>query len=108
MAVNGFFSLGIFSVAYELAVELSFPIGEATSGGVINSLANAFSFIQVMILTPFLSNPSTNEVLACFFSLGSILVIALFLITFAKIKYKRRDYEMLKRADLLIEQSMIP
>ena len=31
VCINGFFNLSIFSVAYEYAVELTYPIGEAMS-----------------------------------------------------------------------------
>ena len=51
---NGFICLAIFSVAYELGVETSFPIGEATSQGLTNSIANVIGFALDMAITPIL------------------------------------------------------
>jgi uncharacterized protein YebE (UPF0316 family) len=54
-AINGFINLAIFSVAYEMGVEMTYPIGEAMSGGFINTMANVIGFVIVMILTPILT-----------------------------------------------------
>ena len=53
--INAFFGMGIYSVVYEMGVEQTYPIGEATSHGFINTLANLFSFIIILILTPILN-----------------------------------------------------
>ncbi len=52
--LNGALSLSVFSICYELAVEQTFPVGEAASGGLINSIANFIGFIVVLSLTPVL------------------------------------------------------
>jgi hypothetical protein len=56
VSINGFFSYMVYSVAYEIAVEVSHPVGEASSGGLINTTANVLGFIFVIATTPLLSN----------------------------------------------------
>ena len=51
---NGFCCISVFSCAYELGVELTYPIGEATSGGFINTVGNLIGFLILMGLTPIL------------------------------------------------------
>ena len=83
--INGFLTLGLFSTAFELGVELTFPIGEATSGGFINFISNIFGFILVMIMTPILNNGESYDVMICFIIFGFSLILAIILMTFADI-----------------------
>lgn len=91
--LNGFFNLGIFSLAYELGVELTFPVGEAMSGGFINTIANSIGFIMVLSVTPILNAHREVDVLICFIIFGVLLVIALFLILASDIKLRRSGAE---------------
>ena len=54
-AINGFFSMGLFSVVFEMCVEQTFPVGEATSNGFINTLSNLFGFCLSIGLTAVLN-----------------------------------------------------
>ncbi|CDW86707.1 UNKNOWN [Stylonychia lemnae] len=90
---NGFFCLGIFSVAYELGVEMSFPIGEATSGGLTNSVANVFGFALVMAMTPILERAEKQDVLITTLILLGVLLISLLLFIFTKFDLVRLKYE---------------
>ena len=90
---NGFFSMSIYSVCFELGVELSYPVGEATSGGMINSLGNFLAFIVVLSITPFLGAKNDQGVINTFYFLGSLLVAGLLLMIFTKQKLKRQGFE---------------
>lgn len=89
IVLNGFFALSIFSVAYELGVELTFPVGEATSGGWINTLANLIGFVVVMIMTPILDDADELDVMVCCIMFTAILLIALVILIFTNFKLKR-------------------
>lgn len=91
--INGFFTLSVFSVAYEMGVELTFPIGEATSGGFINTLSNLIGFVLVMSLTPILDNKEKKDVLICSIVFTSTLLLALIILSLTKLKLKREAYE---------------
>ncbi len=91
--VNGFFTLSMFAVAYEMGVELTYPIGEATSGGFINLSLNMIGFILVMSLTPVLDNKEEKDVLICSIVFSLSLFLALIILTLTKLKLKREEYE---------------
>lgn len=95
--INGFFTLSIFSVAYEMGVELTFPIGEATSGGFINTLSNLIGFVIVMSLTPILDNKREKDVLICSIVFASTLLLALIILSLTKLKLKREAYEQSRK-----------
>eukprot|EP00347_Sterkiella_histriomuscorum_P005469 403356498 len=105
---NGFFCLSIFSVAFELGVELSFPVGEASSGGLINSVANVIGFVVVFIMTPILNNNQGIDVMICSIIFGVMLLMALSLYVFTDFKLKRAIYEQeqqMKRSQLQQQQA---
>jgi len=52
----GFVSIPIFFLAYELLVALTPHIGEAMSCGILNTFANVFGFVLIIIATAFLKN----------------------------------------------------
>ena len=54
----GFTLVPLFFISYELASQQTkkLGVGEATSCGIINMIANGFSFIEVLSLTPFLKH----------------------------------------------------
>ncbi|CDW84415.1 major facilitator superfamily protein [Stylonychia lemnae] len=87
--INGFIVIGVFSVAFELGVELSYPIGEATSGGLTNSIGNVVGFILVMIMTPILNSNKQIDVLICSILFIGVLVIAIILIVITKFELIR-------------------
>ncbi|CDW85706.1 major facilitator superfamily protein [Stylonychia lemnae] len=95
-AINGFFSMGVFSVAYELGVEMSFPIGEATSGGLTNSVANVIGFVLVIAMTPILERGQSQDVLTTILILLGILLISSLLFAFTKFDLRRINYEQEK------------
>lgn len=89
ITANGFCCISIFSCAYELGVELTFPIGEATSGGFINTLGNLIGFLVLMSLTPILNMKNENSVLICNCIFAGIIVLAIICLSLAKIDLKR-------------------
>jgi hypothetical protein len=91
IALCGFFNMSILSVAFELGVELSFPIGEAMSGGIINTLANLFALVLVLMTTPILNVGDHIDVLICFLIFGSLLIAATILIAIAPLKLRRMN-----------------
>jgi hypothetical protein len=91
--LNGFMSLSILAVAFELGVELSYPIGEAMSGGIINSLASTTCLILVEIMTLLLDNGTHMSALCCFVINGILLIISTILVAFAPIKFQRINIE---------------
>ena len=51
--LNGFSTLAIVSMSYELAIELSFgKVGEGMAAGIINLFGNIFGFIIIEVLNP--------------------------------------------------------
>ena len=54
VGLNGFVNLSIYSVSYELGVELTYPVGEAMSGGFLNTLASIMAVIFINCMTPIL------------------------------------------------------
>ncbi|CDW72822.1 major facilitator superfamily protein [Stylonychia lemnae] len=92
-AFNGFFCLGIFTVAYELAVEMSFPIGEATSGGLINSISSIFGISQIMAITPILERAEKQDVMITTLIFSGMLLLSLLLFIFTKFDLARIKFE---------------
>ena len=89
IAVNGFFNLSILSVSFELAVEITFPIGEAMSGGLINTVANILGFILICIFTYLLDKGSRDDVTNTLYIMGGLLISSLFIFAISKIRLKR-------------------
>ncbi|CDW88459.1 major facilitator superfamily protein [Stylonychia lemnae] len=92
ICLTGYFNLSIMAVAFEQGIELSYPIGEATSGGIFNILNNIFGFILILILTPILNNNEKKDVLISFIILGSCLVAAFIFMAVGKFELKRTQY----------------
>jgi hypothetical protein len=88
-AMNGFMNLSIFAVHFELGVELSYPIGEAMSGGVINTVTNIISLLLILILTPIVNINEEIDVLICFLIFTALLIVSLILIAVAPLKLRR-------------------
>ena len=91
VSINGFICLGIFSSSYELGLELSFPIGEAMTAGLINSIANVIGFLVVMILTPVLDLQKKGSVAICMSVFVLMLFISLFLVYIVPLRLKRNE-----------------
>ena len=89
--LNGFFTISSFSIAYELGVELSYPVGEATSNGFINTAANLLGFTSSMILTPILKHHMEQDVLISFIMFAIMIVLAMLFMLKAEIKLKRSN-----------------
>eukprot|EP00347_Sterkiella_histriomuscorum_P001701 403371011 len=92
LSLNGFFNSSIFSVAYEQGVELSYPIGEATSGGVFNIFNNIFGFLLIMILTPILNNNDKIDVLISCIIMGATLLLAFVCMAVGKFRMLRTEH----------------
>ena len=80
--LNGFFILGVFSIAFEMAVHVAKPynVGEATNCSFINAMSNFVGFILVLGLTPLLSQREINDVFITTIILLVILAISFVLI----------------------------
>lgn len=92
LSLNGFFNSSIFAVAYEQGVELSYPIGEAASGGVFNINNNLFGLILVMVMTPILNNNEKIDALICYIIMASILLLAFVLMAVGKFRMLRTEH----------------
>lgn len=86
--VIGFSIIPLFFLSYELASEQTtkLGVGEATSCGIINMIANGLSFIEVLILTPVLKHDTPKSSLASFLTIAVVQVVAFILILIAKNK----------------------
>ena len=82
---NGFFNLGIFAIAFEMAVHKAKPynVGEATNCGFINVMSNLVGFVLVLGVTPLLKNKTEDDVLTTYMIHIVILVISFMLIAFS-------------------------
>ena len=80
--LNGFFNLGVFSIAFEMAVFVAKPynVGEATNCGFINAMSNFVGFILVLGLTPLLNINDQYDVFITTIILLVVLAISLVLI----------------------------
>ena len=87
--LNGFFILSMFSVAFEMGVELTFPIGEAMSGGFINAMSNLVGFVIIVSMTSVLENEDEASVLTCFIVFAALLLSAVIILALLKIRLKR-------------------
>jgi ABC-type uncharacterized transport system permease subunit len=90
ICINGFFTLSIFAIMYELGVECTYPVGEAMSGGLINSGMNLSGLLLVCALTPILNGSEESDVLISISTFIAIQLISLILLSFAPLEYKRR------------------
>ena len=52
--LNGFFTHTVFSTSFELAVELSYPIDETNSCGVVNVISTIWAILTTVVLTAIL------------------------------------------------------
>jgi len=59
-AVNAFFLTPLFSLPLELACEITFPIGEATSGGLVQGSFLLFTFLLGYVYTFILGDAPEN------------------------------------------------
>lgn len=90
--LNGFFINSMFSVAYEMGVELTFPIGEAMSGGFINLISNLVGFVIIMSMTFVLENEDEESVLICSIVFASMLLLAVIILASTKVTGKRNGF----------------
>ena len=88
ISLNGFFCIGIFSLCYEFAAEVSPRVGESISGGLINMTANVLGFIFVMVIDEIIANfyPKNDKMeLAVFMdTMYGTLAVAFFLLLLIK------------------------
>lgn len=70
ISLNGFFTISIFSVAYEIVVEITYPIEETNSCGVVNSLASFWATLLTIGLGHLLSYKKYVNVAICCGVLG--------------------------------------
>ncbi|KAF2888720.1 hypothetical protein ILUMI_17453 [Ignelater luminosus] len=90
-AFFGFFMTSLLPIGYEVAVELTFPIGEGTSGGIITAVAQAFG-ICFTYLYSYLLN-AKNDKAANLAMTGAIAVGAVLLI-FIRFDLKRQKAQV--------------
>ena len=85
VTLNGFSNLGVFSTAFELAVETTYPIGEATSGGFVNFITNIMQFLSILGMTPILKLKTPNSVFISTLILLMMPLLAIIFACFAKV-----------------------
>ena len=83
LAIHGFFLLPILFIAYELAVKQTQPsgVGDSTSCGLINVVANFLGFLLAISLTPALdkqTKASTNVTITVLFVNLALALMFLF------------------------------
>ena len=81
--LNGYFTISIFSIAYELAVEITYPIDETNSCGVINSFASMWGFLFTLGLTEILNNKTEVNVSITCGIIGLLLIISFVLMMYS-------------------------
>ena len=60
IGLQGFFLTAFIPLGFEFSAELTFPVGEATSGGLLMGVAQLFGAIEVILSLPYtLANTST-------------------------------------------------
>mmetsp|Transcript_16641 Transcript_16641/g.15947 ORF Transcript_16641/g.15947 Transcript_16641/m.15947 type:complete len:173 (+) Transcript_16641:15-533(+) len=89
VALHGLISQSLLAIAMEFGVEQTFPVGEAMSGGIFNTLANIYGFASVIIVTWILNSYLKEDVKTSFIIMGCFLILGIFLISIAPIQYKR-------------------
>lgn len=62
MVITGIINLSIFSVCYEFAVEIAFPVSEAMSAGIVNLFAMFLGFTLTIILTFVIKDRMTSVI----------------------------------------------
>lgn len=73
-----FFLTALLPIGYELAVELTFPIGEGTSGGIITAVAQAFGILFTYLYTYLLNvrnDKTANMAMAGALTFGAVLLL---------------------------------
>jgi hypothetical protein len=92
VCINGFTSIAILAMAYELGVEVSYPVDEALSASIINTISCTLSFILVISMTPILDIREEIDVLISCIILGSILIVSLIMSYSNKLEFKRSEF----------------
>ena len=86
--VSGFASIALLPAALECGVEMTFPVSEATSGGILLMMANVFATIYILVIT--LVADSLNSVLAlCCVSFISAFALFLFRPRYLRLEAER-------------------
>eukprot|EP00943_MAST-04B_sp_MAST-4B-sp1_P001875 g1875.t1 len=93
---SGFFLGSTNPLFYEFGVELTYPITEATSGGIISIFNNIGALILLAIKTS-IKTSDINVLMT-----GTVLVTCIIIIIFVKERYLRKDHEDMKRDERLM------
>ncbi|KAF2901130.1 hypothetical protein ILUMI_05056 [Ignelater luminosus] len=90
-AVFGFFVIALFTVGYELAAELTYPVEEGTSAGILTGVAQFFGIVFTYLYSYLLNvtGDKTANLTMC-----SILFVSVFLIACVRYDLKRRAIQM--------------
>ncbi|KAF2891659.1 hypothetical protein ILUMI_14514 [Ignelater luminosus] len=78
MGLFGFFTTSVYPVAYELAVEITYPIGEGTSVGVMLAVTQIFEITFVYLysyLLDTLGDKISNLTMCGMFAIAVLLVV---------------------------------
>jgi hypothetical protein len=89
----GFFLIAMLPVAFEAAVEVTFPVNEATSAGLLIMSGNIFAIVFVLAFS--LASASAATVLAAIliFFAGTLLSMLSFRPEYRRLEYERRNRE---------------
>eukprot|EP00944_MAST-04C_sp_MAST-4C-sp1_P003600 g3600.t1 len=93
---SGFFLGCSNPLFYEFGVELTFPLTEATSGGII-TIFNNFGALVLLAVKSDINTAYINVLMA-----GTVLGTVLIILFFVKEKYLRKDHEDLQQSEKLL------
>ena len=88
-----FFQGPIVPLTLEFVVELAFPVGEATSGGLIVMLYEIISCPITILTSNYLNHPNKTSATVCFFILAGVCAIGAFMMFFVKEDLRRQKFE---------------
>lgn len=86
---------------------MTYPIGEATSNGFINTCANLIGFVSLLALTPVLKQHQKKDVTICFIVFVTMILVALGLLIKAEIKLQRCKQEHQGDKEIIEENEVI-
>ncbi|VDN54042.1 unnamed protein product [Dracunculus medinensis] len=86
-AILGFFMTGYLPIGFEFAAELTYPIPEGTTSGLLNASAQAFGVLMTLAMGQVIHKTS---IFLCNIILSSILVIGIILTAFIKADLRRQ------------------
>jgi len=87
--VYGFFTTPVFPLAYEFSAELSFPVAEAASGGLMVVMTQIFGALGTVGIDALIDDSTKRHTMIAFAVLGGVALLGFIGLTLAKEELKR-------------------